>query len=36
MAEKIIVEMNSGEILDIKAMREAGVGHMIGNLEIIT
>ena len=28
--------MGSGEILEIKAMREVGVGHMIGNLEIIT
>ena len=35
MGDKIIVEMDSGEILEIKAMREI-VGHMIGNLEIIT
>ena len=36
MGDKIIVEMDSGEILEIKAMREVGVGHMIGNLKIIT
>ena len=28
--------MDSGETLEIKAMREVGVGHMIGSLEIIT
>ena len=36
MGNKIIVEVYSGEILEIKALREVGVGHMIGNLEIIT
>ena len=36
MGYKIIVEMNSQEILEIKAMTKVGVGHMIGNLEIIT
>ena len=36
MGDKIIIEMVSGEILEIKAMREIGVGHMIGNLEVIT
>ena len=35
MGDKIIVEMDSGEILEIKAMREVGEGHMIGNFEII-
>ena len=28
--------MDSGEILEIRAMTEVGVGHMIGNLQIIT
>ena len=36
MGDKIIIEMDSGETLEIKAMREIGVGHMIGKLEIIT
>ena len=36
MGDKIIIEMDSGEILEIKAMTEVGVGHMIGNLEVIT
>ena len=36
MGDKIIVEMDSGEILEIKAVREVGVGHMIGNSEVIT
>ena len=36
MGDQIIVEMDSGEILGSKAMREVGVGHMIGNLEIVT
>ena len=31
MGDNIIVEMDSGEILEIKAMREVGVCHMIGN-----
>ena len=28
--------MDSGETLETKAMREIGVGHMIGKLEVIT
>ena len=36
MGDKIIIGMDSGEILEMKAMREVGVGHMVGNLEIIT
>ena len=36
MGDKIITEMDSGETLETKAMREVGVGHMIGNFEIIT
>ena len=36
MGDKIIVEMDSGEILEIKAMREVGVSHMIGNSEVTT
>ena len=36
MGDKIIIQMDSGEILETKAMREVRVGHMIGNLEIIT
>ena len=36
MKDKIIMEMNSGEIIEIKAMKEIGVGQMIGNLEVIT
>ena len=36
MGDKIIIEMDLGEISKIKAMREVGVGHMIGNVEIIT
>ena len=36
MGYKIIIEMDSGEILEIKAMRETGVGHMISKLEVIT
>ena len=28
--------MDSGEILEIIAMREVGIGHMIGNSEVIT
>ena len=35
MGDKIIIEMDLGEILEIKAMRETGVGHMIGKLEAI-
>ena len=36
MGDKIIVQMDSGEILETKAMTEVGIGHMIGILEIIT
>ena len=36
MRHKIIMEMDSGEILEIKAMTEVGVGQMMGNLEVIT
>ena len=36
MGDKFIIEMDSGETLEIKAMREIGVGHVIGSLEIIT
>ena len=36
MEDKIIIEMDLGEISEIKAMREVGIGHMMGNLEIIT
>ena len=36
MGDKIIIEMDSGETLETKAMREIGVGHMIGKLEVIT
>ena len=34
MEDKIIIEMDSEEILEIKVMREVGVGQMIGNLEV--
>ena len=36
MDNKIIMEMDSGEILEIKVMTEAEVGQMIDNLEVIT
>ena len=36
MEDKIIMAMDSGEILEIKTIREVGVGQMIGNLEVIT
>ena len=36
MGDKIIMKMDFGEILEIKAMREVGVAQMIGNLEVIT
>ena len=35
MGDKIIIEMDSGKTLEIEAMREIGVSHMIGKLEII-
>ena len=35
MQDKIIMEMDSEEIFEIKVMREVGVGQMIGNLEVI-
>ena len=31
MGDRIIIEMDSGESLEIKAMREVEVGHMIGS-----
>ena len=31
-----MLEMDLGETLEIEAMREIGVGHMIGSLEIMT
>ena len=31
-----MIEIDLGETLEIKAMKEIGVGHMIGCLEIIT
>ena len=36
MGDKIVTEMDLGEILETKAIRETGVGHMIGKLEVIT
>ena len=36
MEDKIIVEIDLGEILEIEAMREVGVGQMMGNLEVTT
>ena len=36
MGDKIILEMDSVETLETKAMRETGVGHMIGKIEVIT
>ena len=36
MGDKIIIEMDSGETLQTKAMREIGVDNMIGKLEVIT
>ena len=36
MGDKIIIEIDLGETLETKAMREIGVGHMIGKLEVIT
>ena len=36
MADKIIIEIDSGETLETKAMRKIGVGHMIGKVEVIT
>ena len=35
MEDKVIMEMDSGDILEIKATRRVGVGQMIGNLEVI-
>ena len=35
MEDKIIREMDSREILEIKVKREVGVGQMIGNLGTI-
>ena len=36
MGDRIIMGKDSGESLEIKAMREVGVGQMIGNLEVIS
>ena len=36
MEDKTIMEMDLGEILEIKVMREVGVGQMTNNLEVIT
>ena len=36
MGYKIIIRINSGETLEIKAMGEIGAGHMIGKLEVMT
>ena len=36
MEDKIIAEMDSGGTSEIEAMREVGLGQMIGNLDIIT
>ena len=35
MGDQIIIEMDSVETLEIDAMRDIGIGHMIGSLEII-
>ena len=35
MGDKVIIEMDSGKTLEIKAMREIGVGYEIGKLEVI-
>ena len=35
MGNIIIIEMNLGETLETKVMKETGVGHMIGKLEVI-
>ena len=35
MGDKSIIEMDSGVALKIKAMKETGIGHMIGKLETI-
>ena len=36
MGDKIILEMNSGETLETKAVTETEVGYVIGKLEVIT
>ena len=36
MGHKTIIEMDLGETLATKAMREEGVGHMVGKIEVIT
>ena len=36
MGDRIIIEMDSGETLETIAMKETGVGHMIGKTEVIT
>ena len=36
MGDKIKIKMDSGVTLEIKAMKETGIGHMIGKLGTIT
>ena len=36
MGDKIIIETDSGVILEIKVMKETGIGHMIGKPGTIT
>ena len=35
MGDKIILEMDSGEPIETKAMKKTGVGHMISKLEVM-
>ena len=35
MGNKITTEMDLGETTEIKVMKDTGVGHMIGTLEVI-
>ena len=36
MGDKIIIEMDLGDTLEIRTMREIGVGHIIGKPEVTT
>ena len=36
MGDRIIMKKDSGETLEIIAIREVGVGQMIGNINVIT
>ena len=36
MEDKIIAEIDLGEIIEVKAIREVGVCQMIGNVEVTT